>query len=111
MAQRTIVHLEDDLDGSQAAETVRFGLDGQSYEIDLNEAHATELRDALQPFIEASRSSVRSVNGRRPATRRTSPATGASNDGIRAWARANGYKVSDRGRISAKLREAFEAVR
>ncbi|MGH9091496.1 MAG: histone-like nucleoid-structuring protein Lsr2 [Acidimicrobiales bacterium] len=56
MAQSTIVYLTDDLDGSDADETINFGLDGKSYEIDLNKKHATTLRRALKPYLDAGRS-------------------------------------------------------
>ena len=49
MAQTVKIILEDDIDGGEANETVRFGLDGGQYEIDLSSANATKLRDALRP--------------------------------------------------------------
>ena len=65
MAQRVVVTLSDDIDGSEAAETIAFGLDGKSYEIDLNEANAEKLREALAPYVEAGRK--RSRSGRAPS--------------------------------------------
>lgn len=55
MAQRTQVVFTDDLDGSEAVGTVHFALDGKSYEIDLNEKHAKQLRDSLAKYVEAGR--------------------------------------------------------
>ena len=108
MAQRVQIILEDDLDGGDASETVTFGLDGVTYEIDLNEDNAAALRDALAPWV----GHARRAGGRR-TTRKASASTGSSSQGgtettkIREWARANGYEVSDRGRISAEIQEAY----
>ena len=57
MAQRTLITLTDDIDGSEASETVVFGLDGATYEIDLNEAHAEDLREVLAPYVAGARRS------------------------------------------------------
>lgn len=106
MAQRIKVTLVDDIDGSEAAETVTFALDGVSYEIDLTDANATKLRGALAPWVGSARRA-----GRRSAT--TSGRRGARSSSreelaeIRNWARANGHKVSDRGRISQDVRDAY----
>ncbi len=56
MAQSTIVYLTDDLDGSDASETVTFSLEGKSYEIDLNKKNAATLRRVLKPYIDRGRS-------------------------------------------------------
>jgi hypothetical protein len=106
MAQRVNIVLVDDIDGSDATETVSFGLDGTSYEIDLNDKHAAKLRDALATYV----GHARKVGGGR-RTRSSSKAStgGASAKEIREWARSNGFKVPDRGRIPADVREAFEA--
>jgi Lsr2 len=106
MAQRVNIVLEDDLDGSEADETVTFALDGVSYEIDLSVGNAAGLRDALAPFVGHARRTA----GRRAAAR-TSPARGpAKRDlaDVRDWARRNGHKVSDRGRISAEVQAAYD---
>jgi Lsr2 len=108
MAQKTIVSLIDDLDGGDADESVAFGLDGATYDIDLSEKNASTLREALAPFI----ASARRTGGR--ATRRASGATprrsGGSDDtgAIREWARAQGHTVSDRGRIASSIVEAYK---
>lgn len=109
MARKTIVELVDDTDGSTAQETVAFALDGISYEIDLNEEHAQSLRDTFESWT----SKAKRVGGRR--TRGTgSGASGAGADPetpkIRQWALENGKDVSDRGRISASLREEYYAA-
>ncbi len=104
MAQKIQVVLVDDVDGGEAAETVSFSLDGVSYEVDLNENNASALRSALEPWIAAGRR----VSGRRS----TSKGGRAKSDAgkIREWARANGYEVSERGRVSAQIREAYAAA-
>ncbi len=105
MAQKVNIILVDDLDGSEADETVSFALDGTSYEIDLNEKNAAKLRDALSGYIGHARK-VSTTRKRRSAA----SASGPSARELRDWARSNGYEVSDRGRVPAEVREAFEAA-
>jgi hypothetical protein len=110
VAQRTQVILEDDLDGGSADQTVRFGINGVTYEIDLSRANAAKLDVALEPFIKAGRR----ISGGRSTPKRTA-ATNTKTDpeqlkAIRAWAKDNGRKVSDRGRISADIVSAYEAA-
>lgn len=107
MANRIVTLLLDDLDGASADETVTFALDGVSYEIDLTSAHAAELRDSLASWIGSGRRvSGRKVAGARSATGRRSSDAAA----VREWANANGHHVSDRGRIPAEIREAYDAA-
>jgi hypothetical protein len=108
MAQKVHIVLEDDLDGSPATETVSFGLDGKTYEIDLNEKNAGKLRDALAQYVGAGRSVGGSRRGRKSASSATN--LGPSAREVRDWARSNGYKVPDRGRIPADVRAAFDAA-
>jgi hypothetical protein len=105
VAQRVVVTFSDDIEGGEASETVAFGLDGRTYEIDLNAANATKLRTALAPFVEAGRK--RSRSGR--AYRRTDVAPDPR--AVRAWAESNGFDVPPRGRIPKKVYEAFNAAR
>jgi hypothetical protein len=106
MAQRVHVVLVDDIDGSDAGETVTFGLDGSTYEIDLNEKNAAALRDALAPYVGHAR---RSGGSRRP--KKSAAATsGPSAAEVREWARENGWDVPDRGRVSADVRQAYDAA-
>ena len=111
MAQRVNVVLVDDLDGSDAVETVSFALDGVDYEIDLNESHAAQLRDTLALYVGHGR---RTGGRRRRAAGGGSPraasASGPSASEIRAWARENGWDVPERGRVSAEVREAYAAA-
>lgn len=107
MAQKVNIVLIDDIDGSDATETVSFGLDGTSYEIDLNDKNAAKLRDALAPYVGAGRK----VGGRRTRSRSAAASSsGASAREVREWARANGHQVPDRGRIPADVRAAFDAA-
>lgn len=103
MAQRVEIILEDDIDGGKATETVTFGLDGVTYEIDLNDKNAAALRDALAGYVGAGRR----VAGRRSSGSSSSRSSSGELAKIRAWARANGHDVSDRGRISKKVRDAY----
>ena len=115
MAKRTVTQLEDDIDGGEAAETVTFALDGQEYEIDLNEQNASALRDALAPFTAAGSRTGGRGRGRRGAGGGRSGGASSAGDkqrlsDIRTWARDNGYTVSDRGRIPGKVVEAYDAA-
>jgi hypothetical protein len=117
MATMTTVTLVDDLDGSEASESVSFALDGASYEIDLSDGNADKLRNALAGYVASAR---RVDGGRRgpgrpkaakPAKAGRGPRTAPDREqtaAIREWARANGHEVSERGRLSASVLAAFE---
>jgi hypothetical protein len=112
MAKKVTVTLVDDFDGEGAAdETVEFAIDGVTYEIDLSSKNATKLRNALKPWVEASRR----VGGRRRG-RTAAPGKGRGaidreqSAAIREWARRNGHNVSTRGRIPADVIDAFHAA-
>jgi hypothetical protein len=114
MAQRTIIRIIDDLDDTEivdgTGETVRFGLDGREYEIDLTQEHADELRAALDRYAQAARR----VGGRQNRAGNTGAKPAASVDyssqAVRAWARANKIDVSPRGRIPQSVVERFRAA-
>ena len=110
MAKRTIttIELTDDVDGGKAERTVAFGFDGANYEIDLSKKNAAAFERALRPYVDAARK-VGRVNGRRGRR----GAGGPSRDlgAVRAWARANGHAVSDRGRVPAAVLEAFDSAK
>ncbi len=111
MAQRVNVVLVDDIDGSDAEETVSFALDGVDYEIDLSDQHAGELRNAISLYIgHARRTGGRRKSGRRASTPAAADDGGTSAAEIRAWARENGWDVPERGRVSAEVREAYAAA-
>ncbi|MGY2700650.1 MULTISPECIES: histone-like nucleoid-structuring protein Lsr2 [unclassified Nocardioides] len=106
MAQKVNIVLVDDIDGSEATETVSFGLDGTTYEIDLNEKNAAKLRDSLSGYIGHGRKvGAAPRRGRRSAA---AAANGPSAREIRDWARSNGHDVPDRGRVSADVRAAYD---
>jgi nucleoid-associated protein Lsr2 len=106
MATKITVALEDDLDGGPADETVRFGLGDVHYEIDLNKKNARAFRKKLAPFIEHAR---KAGPGQRRGPARTASSRQRSAD-IRAWAKATGLAVSDRGRIPASVADQYEAA-
>ena len=118
MAQQVNVKFVDDLDGSDAAGTVSFAIDGRAYEIDLSEDNAARLRDSLASFVAAARKSggASAAAGRRTqkmtasSGRRPQPLDREQTAAIRAWARQNGHQVSDRGRISKTVVDAFQAA-
>jgi hypothetical protein len=111
MAQKVTVTLVDDLDGSQAEETVEFGLDGANYQIDLSGDNALRLRESLAEYVDhARRAGGRKRAPGRPAAGRpprTASADREQNQAIRDWARKQGMKVSDRGRIPAEVLDAY----
>jgi hypothetical protein len=110
MARRIVVTDVDDVDGSTAAETVTFGLDGVDYEIDLSARNAKRLRAALEPYRAAGRRtggvSKRAVRTARPGSTRIDPQQLAA---IRDWARRRGYEVSARGRVPQSVIDAYNA--
>ena len=106
MATKITVALEDDLDGGPASETVRFGLGGAQYEIDLNKKNARKFRKKLTPFVEHAR---KAEPRQRRGPARTASSRQRSGD-IRAWAKATGLAVSDRGRIPASVVNQYEAT-
>jgi Lsr2 len=117
MAQKVDVKFIDDLDGSEAAGTVSFAIDGRSYEIDLSDDNAARLRDSLASFIAAARRS--GASGRRGRTSPRVPAETATASArpsreataaIRTWARENGHEVSERGRIPNSVVQAYESA-
>lgn len=122
MSKHTIITFVDDLDGSDAAETITFSLDGKAYEIDLSEEHATALRENLADYIEHARKAGGKKGGggggkKAKATLElvqgdeTSPGAGREQAAaVRDWARRNGHTVNDRGRIAKPVLEAFAAA-
>jgi hypothetical protein len=116
MAQRVLVKIMDDLTDEEGAETVAFAYGGYDYEIDLTEANQEALFAALKPYIEAARTTAK-----RPKTRAKTKIVASAKKPtqleladdpavIREWAQKNGYEVSERGRISRDVREAFHAA-
>jgi hypothetical protein len=111
MARKVEVKLLDDIDGTEAEETLKFGLDGTTYEVDLSAKHAEQLRSSLAKYVLKAR---RVGRGGVPAARgraRTTPARTdrEQNQAIRDWAKSKGLGVSDRGRIPANVVQRYQA--
>ena len=104
MAQRVVYELLDDLDKSPATQTVKFGLDGRTYSVDLNDSHAEELRSFLAPYVEAGRKAPRLRGADLRKGDDFDPAA------VRAWAASNGVEVSKRGRVPASVVEKYKAA-
>lgn len=120
MATTTYVKVEDDIDGSEGATTIAFGLEGLAYEIDLNDEHLAQLREAMQPFIEKARRAGRarqaaaSGGSTRPPSALAGRPTllrekGFDSTTVREWAQANGEAINERGRIPDAIVLAYEA--
>lgn len=108
MAQKVQVLLVDDIDGGAADETIEFGVDGATYEIDLNTANATKLRELVGPFVESARK-VTAKRGPARGAKRTTLSRDESSD-IRTWARNQGKQINDRGRIPQTIVEEYRAA-
>jgi hypothetical protein len=120
MAQKVILTCDAHGDDTKADETVLFAVGNNSYEIELCKTHAKKFHDALSPFVAASRK-LNSAGRKPSATRRPAPSGGrrsgrrsagggsADLSAVREWARANGYQVSERGRVSSTVLEAYAA--
>src|ERR1700727_3905293 len=106
MAKTVSVVITDDLDGSPDAETVAFGFDGHSSEIDPGKKNPAKLQKSLQPFMDAGRKSSQRKTAKAPR------AAGSRVDraAVRAWAAEQGLKVSERGRISAEVMSKYDAA-
>ena len=114
MAQKVDVRFVDDLDGSEAAGTVSFALDGRAYEIDLSDDNASRLRDSLATFVAAARR----TGSRRPRDQRSNTSEAPASPSGPAARRPprsdlgpeNGHEVSERGRISKAVVEAYNSA-
>jgi hypothetical protein len=108
MAKHTTVTVTDDLDGSANAKEVTFSLNGEAWTIDLSAKNRAALEKALKPYIaKATKQSRRSVSASRRNTGRAPRKDLAT---VREWAKNNGHEVSDRGRISATVQQAYDAA-
>ncbi|HSP37510.1 MAG TPA: Lsr2 family protein [Frankiaceae bacterium] len=111
MASRTLIELLDDLDGSEAAATVSFSLDGQEYEIDLSEENASRLREAFNEWTPYARKVGGRAGTRSSAVPRPRRSPEGDSSTVRQWAEQQGYQVSARGRIATAIRDAYHAAR
>lgn len=109
MAQQVKITLTDDIDGSEASQTISFSFNEKAFEIDLNDDHAEQLREALEPFMKAGRSfkGGRRANASTARTGRGGSRSKEELTAIREWATQNGLDVSARGRISQKILDAY----
>ena len=103
-----VLVLTDDLDGSEAAETISYSWDGTDYVIDLNEAHVAEFRSAIEPFLKASRKAGRAQS--RKAASVSASSREISPKAVRAWAKEQGLEVNERGRIQSSILEQYKAA-
>jgi len=113
MAQKVQTLYVDDLDGSVADGTVRFGLDGAEYEIDLNAKHTRELRDVLARYMAAGRrvrASTSTSTSQSSRSGRKAQPNALNTTEVREWAKGQGIEVKDRGRIPAELVVKFKAA-
>lgn len=111
MAQKIQTLYVDDLDGGEAEGTVRFGLDGTDYEIDLSAKNAEALRKALARYVDAGRRTAGSAARRPGRSGRKAASVGATDPtAVRAWAKSQGIEVKDRGRVPAELVVKFKAA-
>jgi hypothetical protein len=118
MARKTVVTLVDDLTGETAEDisTVEFTVDGMAYELDLTDENSAKLRDTLSPYVRAGRKiGGRRRGGTRPGRTIKSSGSAAGYNretlkSIRAWAKQNGHRVSDRGRLSAEVLQAWQSA-
>jgi Lsr2 len=110
VAQKIQTLFIDDIDGGEAEGTVRFGLDGTDYEIDLSAKNAAALRKALAKYVDAARRAPGA--SRRPVQggRRGSGNGAADSTAVRVWAKSQGIEVKDRGRVPADLVRQFKAA-
>lgn len=109
MAQRVQVELVDDISGEEAHETVRFGLDGTSYEIDLTKKNADSLRSSLAEYVENGRKSGSGkASGQKSSVSRSKR---EDTQQIRRWAQENGFNPSSRGRITQSIIDAYNESR
>lgn len=107
--RKEIVHLVDDIDGSEAAETVTFAVDGIGYTIDLSEQHVVAFRESFDEWIGSATKVGRAVIGGRTVAPAQGRARREETQKIREWAHEHGVQVADRGRISAIVLAAYRA--
>lgn len=111
VAKRYSTIWTDDLDGSAAAETIEFSIDGVTYAIDLSDANALRMRSAFEPYIRAARSaSRRRIRTNWPLEQQLFEEPSTSHQRAREWLRVNGHEVGSRGRLSKDLLQRYESA-
>lgn len=110
MAREYVAVVKDDLTGEiiedGAAETIEFSVGSKSYTIDLSKKNAAEFHKALEKYIAVAAKVGGAARSRKPAARGNKEDLAA----IREWGKSNGFKVSARGRVSAELKDAYNAA-
>ncbi|MFJ2203404.1 Lsr2 family protein [Streptomyces violaceusniger] len=103
MAQKIVTIYTDDLTGEENPEAAThiLALDGVTYELDLGPDSYDQLLEAMAPFTRVGR---KTGKGRKDVRK---GALGETTARIRAWAKENGFAVSERGRVPADVHEAF----
>ncbi|WP_394617162.1 Lsr2 family protein [Lentzea sp. JNUCC 0626] len=113
MGQKVIVRLIDDLDGvvCDVVETVRFGLDGVNYEMDLSPANALRLRQRFAAIVRNARRTAGRARRRGASVVSSQKVAGSEwqTRVIRDWAKANGYAIYRRGRLPKSVIDAYVA--
>lgn len=104
--QKVEVLLIDDTDGSEATETIKFSLGNDTYEIDLSERNANALKKSLSRYVDHARKVVIPTKHKSRANRELIQ---IESNAIRTWAKARGYKISDRGRIPRNIEAEYRA--
>ena len=104
MVQKVVTTITDDIDGSDADESLEFSWEGLEYRIDLSEKNADKFRKVMAPYL----TSAQRVGGRARRTKAAAPRPASDAATVRAWAAEHGYTVTDRGRISGEVRAAYE---
>ena len=110
MAKTVVTQIIDDLDGSMGGETITFSYRGTNYEIDLGRKNASAFDKLMKPYVDAGRKVTSARGGRRSSNNGRRSRSASDLGAIREWARAQGYQVSDRGRISANIMDAYNAA-
>ncbi|HEY3410877.1 MAG TPA: Lsr2 family protein [Propionicimonas sp.] len=109
MARTYVAVIKDDLTGevvdSKDAESIEFSVNGKSYTIDLGKKNAAEFHESFDKYI-AVAAKVGGVKSSKP-----SPGSKEDLAAIRAWGKENGFKVSERGRVSSELKDAYSQAR
>ncbi|WP_327356309.1 histone-like nucleoid-structuring protein Lsr2 [Streptomyces sp. NBC_01304] len=113
MAQKVVTTYVDDLTGEESSDIATHSIliDGAGVDIDLTDGNYEKLLELLNPYLQAD--GARRIRGAAKAKGKSQASTGGRDDSsaIRAWAKVNGFEVSDRGRVPAAVREAYEKAR
>ena len=107
MARRTVLIVEDDLDGSEATQTLDFAFQGVEYQLDLSDSNVARFHAALEPYVSAARRVGGRKHSKGPSPRGSN---GVDSAAVRVWAHANGIEISTRGRVSADIIDRYKSA-